>query len=472
MDGTKKLHIAMFPWLAYGHTMPFLEVSKFLVQKGHRISYISTPKNIGRLPKLPPHLSSNISFVQFSLPHVHGLPPEAESTSEVPIDKVPYLKKAYDKLQVPLTEFLKDSNVNWIIHDFEPYWLPGITAPLGINSVLLCLFNASAMVFLGPPSALLGGGRKRPEDFTVVPEWVDYPCNVALKRYEIVNHQQCMDDVSDFQRVGLLVQGSQFVTLRACFEFEPDEIKLLIKLYQKPVVPVGLLPPSLPSNDDEGDDKWEAVKSWLDTKRDKSVFYIALGSEVNLSEESMHQLAFGIEKSNLPFIWVVRKRPMAEAQMDDNHLQDIIPPGFEERVSNKGLVLWGWAPQLRILAHSSVGGFLTHCSWSSITEGLKFGRALIAFSGASADQGMNARLLHGRKVGIEIERNELDGSFTSDSVAATIRRVMVEPEGEMIRANAWAMREIFGNEKLSNNYLDGFTRFIEEFEPSPTKRRV
>ncbi|MFQ6638448.1 hypothetical protein Gotur_016998 [Gossypium turneri] len=150
----------------------------------------------------------------------------------------------------------------------------------------------------------------------------------------------------------------------------------------------------------------------------------------------MRQLAFGIEKSNLPFIWAVRKRPMGEGLIDN-----IIPPG-------------------------SVGGFLTHCGWSSIIEALKFGRALIVFSGASADQGLNARLLHGRKVGIEIERNEMDGSFTSDLVAKTIRQVLVEPEGEAIRANAWAMKEIFDNEELSNNYLDGFTRFIEEFAPN------
>ncbi|KAK5829960.1 hypothetical protein PVK06_013754 [Gossypium arboreum] len=451
----------MFPWLAYGHTMPFLKVSKFLAQNGHRISYISTPKNISRLPKLPPHLSSNITFVEFSLPQVDGLPPGVESTAEVPIENVPYLKNAYDKLQGPLTEFLKNSNVNWIIHDFEPYWLPGVAAPLGINLVLFCLFNATALAFLGPPSALLGEFRKRPEEFTVVPEWIDYPCNIALKHHEIVNHIKCMDDVSDFQRMGQLIQGSQFVTTRACFEFEPDEIKLLIKLYQKPVVPVGLLPPSLPSNEDKRDDKWDATKSWLDSKGEKSVFYIALGSEVNLSEESMRQLAFGIEKSNLPFIWAVRKRPMDEGLIDN-----IIPPGFEERVSNRGLVLRDWAPQLRILAHSSVGGFLTHCGWSSIIEALKFGRALIVFSGASADQGLNARLLHGRKVGIEIERNVMDGSFTSDLVAKTIRQVLVEPEGEAIRANAWAMKEIFDNEELSNNYLDGFTRFIEEFAPS------
>ncbi|MFQ6638449.1 hypothetical protein Gotur_017083 [Gossypium turneri] len=150
----------------------------------------------------------------------------------------------------------------------------------------------------------------------------------------------------------------------------------------------------------------------------------------------MHQLAFGIEKSNLRFIWVVRKRPVGEGQMDD-----IIPPG-------------------------SIGCFLSHGGWSSIIGALKFGRALIVFSGASADQGLNARLLHGRKVGLEIERNETNGSFTSDLVAETIRQVMMEPKGEAIRENAWAMREIFDNEELSNYCLDGFTRFIEEFAPS------
>ncbi|KAK5770227.1 UDP-glycosyltransferase 91C1-like [Gossypium arboreum] len=189
MDRTEKLHITMFPWLAYGHTMPFLEVSKFLAQKGHRISYISTPKNTSRLPKLPPHLSSNLSFVEFSLPHVHGLPPGVESTSDVPIDEVTYFKRAYDKLRDPLSDFFKNSNVNWIIHDSLPYWLLDIAALLSVNLVFFSIFNASMSAFVGLPSALLVDRQKRLEDFTVVPEWIDYPCNnVAFKLYEIVNY--------------------------------------------------------------------------------------------------------------------------------------------------------------------------------------------------------------------------------------------------------------------------------------------
>ena len=52
MANEEKLHIAVFPWLAYGQVMPYFELSKFLAQKGHKVSFISAPKNIHRLPNL------------------------------------------------------------------------------------------------------------------------------------------------------------------------------------------------------------------------------------------------------------------------------------------------------------------------------------------------------------------------------------------------------------------------------------
>ncbi|TYI25197.1 hypothetical protein ES332_A05G034500v1 [Gossypium tomentosum] len=125
------------------------------------------------------------------------------------------------------------------------------------------------------------------------------------------------------------------------------------------------------------------------------------------------------------------------------------------------MVLRGWAPQLRILAHSSVSGFLTHCGWSSLIESLGLGKPLILFPIGSSNLGLIARLMHWKKVRFEIERNDVDGSFKSDLVAACIKRVMVDPEGEQLRANALAMKEIFGNEELSNKCLCEFTQAIE-----------
>ncbi|KAH7572107.1 hypothetical protein JRO89_XS04G0202100 [Xanthoceras sorbifolium] len=461
MDNNKEklLHIAMFPWLAYGHIMPFFEVAKFIAQKGHHISYISTPKNISRLPQLPTSLSPNFSFVELALPHVEGLPLEVESTAELPIPKIPYLKKAYDLLQLPLTHFLRNSDVNWVIVDFAAHWLPSAASQLGVNSVFFSIFNATSISFVGPPSELLNGRRQKPEDFTVVPDWIDFPSNVAFKLHEVVSHQECMESTSDYQRFGVVIRDCRVVTVRSCPDFEPEAFSLLSRLLQKPVLPVGLLPPTVQdtASSSDDDEKWQLFKNWLDDKKEKSVVYVALGTEATLSQELMHELAYGLEKSGLSFIWVVKDRPLVEREMGPC----LIPTGFQDRVSDRGLVWQSWAPQQRILAHPSVGGFLTHSGWSSVIEALGLGRVLILFSGANSDTGLVARLMHSKRVGVEIERNEQDGSFTSESVAESIRRVMVDPEGETLRANAWAMRDIFSNRDLHNKYLNEFTRFIE-----------
>lgn len=141
------------------------------------------------------------------------------------------------------------------------------------------------------------------------------------------------------------------------------------------------------------------------------MLYVALGSEVLLTELELIELALGQELSGVPFFWALRN-PSA------------LPEGFEERVNGRrGIVFKGWAPQLQILTHESVGGFLTHCGWSSTIEGLMFGHPLIMLS-FWGDQGLNARVLD--EVEIEVARDEKDGSHTRNSVAESVRLVMVE----------------------------------------------
>lgn len=461
LQNKQKLHIAMFPWLAYGHIMPFFQVAMFLAEKGHHVSYISTPKNIDRLPQIPTNLSSRLSYIQLPLPQLDGLPEGAESTAELPIHKVPYLKKAHDLLQLPLTNFLQDSRVNWIIHDFISHWLPPVAAQLGVNSVFFSIYSAATLCFAGPPADVIAGRRQKPEDFTVVPEWIDFQSNLAFKPYETLINQDGMDDsVSDYLRAAFVLQDCRVVILRSCAEFEPDALRLLGKMLQKPVLPVGLLAPSL--QDSAAGEHWPVLKDWLDSKENNSVVYAAFGTEMTLSQELLHELAYGLEKSGLPFIWIFKNRPLVEGESGLDHL---LPPGFQDRVSGTGLVWTDWAPQLRILAHPSIGGFLTHSGWSSVIEALGLGRPLILLPGSS-DTGLVARLMHSRRLGLEVERNEQDGSFTRDSVADCIRRVVVDQEGEPLRANARAVRDIFGSTHLSYKHLDEFTRFIENYTAS------
>ena len=65
-------------------------------------------------------------------------------------------------------------------------------------------------------------------------------------------------------------------------------------------------------------------------------------------------------------------------------------------------------------------------------EALGLGRVLILFPGASSDLGLVARLLEDKRVGLEVLRDNRDGSFTSDSVSELVRQFMVEEKDEQL----------------------------------------
>ncbi|KAI6669281.1 hypothetical protein NL676_004166 [Syzygium grande] len=111
-------------------------------------------------------------------------------------------------------------------------------------------------------------------------------------------------------------------------------------------------------------------------------------------------MAYGLELSNVDFIWVV-KFPVEE----HIKLEEALPTGFLERVRDRGLEIEGWAPQARILAHPSVGGFVSHCGWSSVIESIKFGVSIITMP-MHLDQPLNMRLVEDVGVGLEVMRNE------------------------------------------------------------------
>ncbi|CAK8541881.1 unnamed protein product [Lathyrus sativus] len=418
----KFLHIAVFPWLAFGHISPFFELSKLIAQKGHTISFISTPRNIKRLPPLPPNLQPFINFVQLPLPHINQLPQNAEATMDIPQHIVPYLKKAFDGLQQPLTLFLEKSTPDCVIYDFVPYWFPSITSNLGILSIYFSIFNASFL------EELLV--NKSYDEDNVISD---------------VHFEQNESGVSDMFRMEKTFFGADFIAVRSCMEIEGKSIESIENQCKKKVIPVGLLPPSLEFSEDKEDENWDSIQKWLDKQEKKSVVYVAFGSEVILSDDEFTEIAKGLESSSFPFLWILKNQDKYDWVVEND--------------SNKGMIWSNWAPQLRILSHESIGGFLTHCGWSSVIESLQVGCPIIVLPFQN-DQGINARLMEEKKVGVEVERN--DGKLNRDSVAKALRLVMLKEEGKSYRSKSEEdMGKIVGDKELHQKYIDEFVDYVE-----------
>jgi len=132
------------------------------------------------------------------------------------------------------------------------------------------------------------------------------------------------------------------------------------------------------------------VLRWLDRwDDDGSVLYVCFGSQMLMRRDQMEALAFGLERSGIRFVWVV-KVPSTVEQIEEGY--GLVPEGFEDRVSGRGIVVKGWAPQIAILGHRVVGGFLSHCGWNSVLEAVVAGVGILGWP-MEADQFVNAKLL-------------------------------------------------------------------------------
>lgn len=227
----KTPHIMMFPWLAFGHMIPFYELSKRLASKGMFVSYVSTPRNLQRLPSLPSPLAAKMELLEIPMQPVDGLPENCEATMDIQKAQTPFLKKAHDMLAEPF-ELLLHKVVpmpELIIVDFAAYRISEVAANYGVSTAFFSVYTASTLDYLGSPAELKDGKQRfsactRPECHTKPPD-----------RMMRNTHVPDVSGVSSGQRLAKVVEESSFVLVRSCEEFEGKYLNLIRELYQKPV---------------------------------------------------------------------------------------------------------------------------------------------------------------------------------------------------------------------------------------------
>lgn len=373
---------------------------------------------------------------------VDGLPENCEATLDLQEEQVPLLKIAYDILVEPFEHLLQSGpRPDFILVDFAPYWISLVAVKFGIRIAYFSVYTAATLAYLGPPAELKSVKRcPSPE--------VDRRGDPMSRVRN--GHVPDASGVSACQRLGKILDDSSFVLVRSCKEFEAEYIHKIQELYQKLVLPIGVLPPMPEENKNTTScaDTWQ----WLDGQKPKSVLFVGFGSEYKMPLEQIHELAFSLELSRLPFIWILRKPQGVDSS-------NLLPPGFANRTLSQGVVVLGWAPQQEILAHRAIGGCLFHSGWGTAVESLVHGHPLVLLP-MVADHGLTAKLLVEKQVGYEVPRGE-DGSFSRDLVVESIRRVLVEDEGEQLRLKAAEMSSVFGNHASQEDYINKFIEHLK-----------
>ncbi|CAA0807506.1 UDP-glycosyltransferase 73B3 [Striga hermonthica] len=424
-----KLHIVLFPAMSYGHLIPTLDLAKLFTSRGLRVTIITTPPFA---PTVERARSSghDIGLKTLDFPPKNSLlPKNIFSLDQVSSpDLLAEFFEATALLRDPLERLLLDLDASCLVSGIFLPWTAGLAKDLGIPRLVfhgwgcfaLC---ASEHMHIHEPHKSLSSDS----DTFVLP---GLPHELTFVRSQAPSRDQDSLFSRMKERMRETDRESFGVVVNSFYELEPDyadHYKNVLGLKTWHVGPLFLL------CNDEGDNKEKSrgkesdideheYLTWLDSKKPDSVVYVCFGSMVTFTRAQHHEMAAGLETSGHDFVWAVRHEGK----------EDPLPEGFEERMSGKGLVIRGWAPQVTILGHEAVGAFVTHCGWNSALEGVCAGVPMVTWP-AFAEQFYNEKLLtEVLRVGVPVgskkwERVGIEG-VGQEAVRAAVQRVMADDE--------------------------------------------
>ncbi|KAG7638747.1 putative cis-zeatin O-beta-D-glucosyltransferase [Arabidopsis thaliana] len=394
------LHFILFPFMAQGHMIPMIDIARLLAQRGATVTIVTTRYNAGRFENVLSRAMESglpINIVHVNFPYQEfGLPEGKENIDSYDSMElmVPFFQSV-NMLEDPVMKLMEEMKPrpSCIISDLLLPYTSKIARKFSIPKIVFhgtgC-FNLLCMHVLRRNLEILKN-LKSDKDYFLVPS---FPDRVEFTKPQVPVETTASGDWKAFLDEMVEAEYTSYGVIVNTFqELEPAYVKDYTKARAGKVWSIG--PVSLCNK--AGADKAERGNQaaidqdeclqWLDSKEDGSVLYVCLGSICNLPLSQLKELGLGLEKSQRSFIWVIR------GWEKYNELYEwMMESGFEERIKERGLLIKGWSPQVLILSHPSVGGFLTHCGWNSTLEGITSGIPLITWP-LFGDQFCNQKLV-------------------------------------------------------------------------------
>ncbi|KAM1059415.1 hypothetical protein TB2_023713 [Malus domestica] len=450
----REFHVFLFPYMAHGHIVPILDMAKLFAAQGVRTTIVTTPLNASTFSKATQSSEINTGNVKVEIktikfPSVEaGLPDGCEYLNSLPSPELSTnFLKATSLLQEPLEQLLLDEKPSFLLADICFPWATDAAAKFDIPRLVFhgTSFFASAASYNMSKYEPFKNSSSDLEPF-VIP---NFPGEITMTRAQVpaFDKENIENDLTRLlKRAKESEQTSYGIVVNSFYELEPvyaDYYRNVLGRKAWHIGPVSLCNRSNEEKALRGKassiNEHDCLK-WLDSKEPNSVVYVCFGSMAKFNASQLKEIAMGLQASGQDFIWVVRR-----GQDDDMEKEDWLPEGFEHRMAGKGLIIRGWAPQLLILDHRAVGGFVTHCGWNSTLEGIAAGLPMVTWP-VSAEQFYNEKLVtQVLKIGVGVGAQKwvsLVGDFVKKkAVDKAVRRIMVGEEAKQMRSRAWELAE-------------------------------
>lgn len=451
--------------MAHGHIIPFFDLAKLLAKRGRfLVTLVNTPLNVLRLEPMVASAckdegAMDIRLEQLPFPQgIDGLPPIVENTDPLPYNLFFSLVRSCEMLQHPFEQLLRrlseepGRRPTCIITDIFFGWSLDVANRVGIPRVTFSTMGAFSTSVYYSLWLHLPHKQTNSDVFSLAPVFPD----VWFDKSQLPLSLKMTSETDPwylFLKRQINRNLQSWGTLLNTFDdLEPEFLEHMrangcSRVWSVgPLLPDGVLEVSnCKGYSAQVTSRGKAAERaecdcllWLDSHPPSSVLYISFGTLARISYYQTQELALGLEASGHPFIWAVR--PPAYQVADAS--SDFLPEGFEKRMNDKkqGLLIRGWAPQLLILSHSSIGGFFSHCGWNSIVESMSQGVPIIGWPMA-ADQFYNSKLLD-EVVGMSVEIcRGVEAELHRTNVEKTVKLLMEEKRGIALKKKATEMRE-------------------------------
>uniref|UniRef100_A0A803N2D3 Glycosyltransferase n=1 Tax=Chenopodium quinoa TaxID=63459 RepID=A0A803N2D3_CHEQI len=408
--------IVLYPAPFVGHLISMIELGKLLLTHSPSISSITII-----IPDSPicrsSTYSSYVSFISSSFPSITFVfhPPVPLLLGDLSkyddVEQITYetLRSNNTNVLKSLESIAQSSTISAFILDFFCYSAVEVSQSLNIPTYFFFASGAFVLAFfLNLPIY----DRTYTDSYRNLRVSLEIP---GLFSFPTSSMIECMLDrgesYKEFVKLGETFLKSDGIIVNT---FESLEIRAVKGLKQGTCLPGAKIPhvycvgPLIAKNrggEGGGESRHECL-SWLDSQPSRSVVYLCFGSG---------------DKAK------VLSRSLVEPDLDS-----FLPEGFLERTKDRGHVVKMWVPQIDVLGHGSVGGFVTHCGWNSTLEAVCAGVPMVAWP-LYAEQRFN-KILIVEEIGIALPMDETEDRFVSSSeIERRVKQIISSEEGDVVR---------------------------------------